>query len=111
MIVVVFRSRLRPENQDAYAAEASVIDPLAHDTPGLISVKTFAAPDGERVTIAEFESEEAVSTWREHPRHREAQAKGRQLFYSEYRLQVCDVVRERRFAAGKAAGAGDALSS
>jgi heme-degrading monooxygenase HmoA len=99
MIVVVFRSRLRPENQEAYAAEAAVIDPLAHETPGLISVKTFAAPDGERVTIAEFKSEEDIATWRKHPRHREAQGKGRQLFYSEYQLQVCEVVRSHDFPA------------
>ena len=96
-VLVVFRNRLRSESADDYAAEAATIGALAATQPGIISVKTFAAVDGERVTLAEFDSEEAVAAWRSHPRHREAQQKGRSDFYAEYRLQVCDVLRERRF--------------
>jgi len=101
MIVVVFRSRLRPENREDYAAEAAEIDPLAHESPGLLSFKTFAAPDGERVTIGEFEDEAAVAAWRNNPRHREAQGKGRASFYEEYTIQVCEVVRANQFVALK----------
>jgi hypothetical protein len=34
---------------------------------------------------------------RVHPEHRAAQRKGRDSFYSEYRIQVCPVARETRF--------------
>ncbi len=93
MIVVIFRSRLRDEGREEYAAWGREIGQLASVQPGFVSAKTFTAPDGERVTLAEFETEDDVRAWREHPRHRQAQDLGRATFYSEYHLQVCDVTR------------------
>ena len=97
MTIVIFRNRLRPEASDAYGALAPEIAALAQQQPGFVSMKTFMAADGERVTIAEFESDEAVAAWRAHPEHREAQRRGKMEFYSEYQLQVCEVLREKRF--------------
>jgi heme-degrading monooxygenase HmoA len=97
MIVVVFRSRLAPEAGSDYETTAARMDELAVAMPGYVSHKGFAAEDGERVTLVEFESEEAVRAWRMHPEHVEAQRKGRTIFYSEYRLTVCEVLREQRF--------------
>lgn len=102
MQIVIFRNRLR-EDAEGYAAEAATIGELAKAQPGIIAFKTFTAADGERVTIAEFESAAAVTAWREHRRHREAQGKGRSEFYAEYHLQVCELVRERRFVHEKPA--------
>lgn len=95
--LVVFRSRLNPEHSEEYGAMAGEIATLAKTQPGILAFKTFTASDGERATLAEFESEEAVIAWREHPRHKDAQHAGRDRFYSEYRLQVCDVLRDYGF--------------
>lgn len=97
MTVVIFRNRLRPEAQEAYGELAPQVAALAQQQPGFIAMKTFTAADGERVTIAQFESDDAVAAWRAHAEHREAQKRGRDEFYSEYHLQVCEVVRERTF--------------
>jgi heme-degrading monooxygenase HmoA len=97
MIVTIFRSRLRPENEAAYHTEAERIDALARTMPGFLGIKTFHADDGERVSIVEFESEETMRAWREHPEHRRAQQLGRELFYSEYQIQVCPVARRYGF--------------
>lgn len=97
MVVTIFRSRLRPEHRDEYDRWARRIHDLAVKMPGFISIKTFTAEDGERVSLVEFESEEAVRAWREHPDHREAQELGRKLFYSEYRIQVCQPLRDYSF--------------
>ena len=96
-VVVVFRSRLRPEHAGEYGAVAAEIAALANAQPGIIAFKTFVATDGERVTIAEFVDEAAVIAWREHARHKEAQVEGRDRFYAEYRLQVCEVRRDYGF--------------
>lgn len=95
--LVVFRSRLNPEHSEEYGAMAGEIAALAKKQPGILAFKTFTASDGERVTLAEFESEEAVTDWREHARPKDAQHAGRDRFYSEYRLQVCDVLRDYGF--------------
>lgn len=93
MIITIFRSRLRLENQEAYERVAVRMDELAHKMPGFVAIKTFTAPDGERVSIVEFESEETHNAWRQHPEHREAQRLGREQFYSEFKLQVCKLDR------------------
>ncbi len=97
MIVVVFRSRLSPDSDEDYEATAARMDTLAATMPGYIAHKAFTAEDGERLTLVEFESEEAIAVWRSHPEHVAAQHKGRSKFYSEFRLTVCDVLREQRF--------------
>jgi heme-degrading monooxygenase HmoA len=97
MIVTVFRSRLRAGAREDYVALADRMNEIARSMPGYISHKGFFADDGERVTVVEFESEEAMRAWRLHPEHREAQRKAREQYYSEYHVQICTVVREAHF--------------
>ncbi len=103
MIVTVFRSRLRSEARDDYVSLAERMSELARTMPGYISHKGFWAEDGERVTIVEFENEATMRAWRMHPEHRAAQQKGRDSFYEEYKVQVCEVVRESKFRRDQAA--------
>lgn len=98
MIVTVFRSRVKPEAQDEYKQWAMRMSEIARGMPGYISHKGFVADDGERVTIVEFESEEAQRAWAIHPQHVEAKKKGRADFYLEYRVQICTVQRDSRYA-------------
>lgn len=97
MIVTVFRSRLKPESQYEYPQWAARMSELARAMPGYVSHKVFVAEDGERATIVEFDTEEHQRGWAMHPEHLGAKTKGRQDFYQEYRLQVCELMRERRF--------------
>jgi heme-degrading monooxygenase HmoA len=97
MVVTIFRNRLRPEAREEYAQWMERMSRLAKSMPGYISHKGFAAEDGERVTIIEFESEEALRAWSVNSEHLEAKKKGRKDFYLEYRVQVCDLRRESAF--------------
>ncbi|MBD3647914.1 MAG: antibiotic biosynthesis monooxygenase [Pseudomonadales bacterium] len=97
MILAVFRSRVRPECKEEFSRFAHELEKLARSMPGFISYKDFAAEDGERVSIHEWESAEHLKTWREHPEHRKAQALGRQNYYEDYTLYVLDQPRQSRF--------------
>jgi heme-degrading monooxygenase HmoA len=97
MIVTVFRSRLMPDVREDYVALADRMNEIARTMPGYISHKGFFAEDGERVTVVEFEDEEAMRAWRMHPEHRAAQKLARERFYAEYSVQICEVKRESRF--------------
>jgi heme-degrading monooxygenase HmoA len=97
MIVTIFRSRLRAGVGEDYTPTADRMDELAATMPGYISHKGFVAEDGERVTIVEFESEEALRAWRRHTEHMAAQKAGRDLFYEEFRVQTCEVLRQSNF--------------
>lgn len=94
MIVTVFRSRLNAQHQDEYKKSAARMSELVRGIAGYVSHKGFTAEDGERVTIVEFESEEGLSAWATHPEHVGAKKMGRQVYFSEYRVQVCTVVRD-----------------
>jgi heme-degrading monooxygenase HmoA len=97
MVLTVFRNRLRPESVPEYQEWIKRMSALAKTMPGYISHKAFTAEDGERVTIVEFESEEAQRGWARNLEHVDAQRKGRSDFYAEYRLQVCSVLRDTAF--------------
>ena len=94
MIVTVFRSRLVPEAQSEYSQWAKRMSELAVAMAGYISHKLFVAQDGERLMLIEFESEESLRAWSTHPEHVQAKKLGRQHFFAEYRVQVCNVVRD-----------------
>jgi heme-degrading monooxygenase HmoA len=97
MVIAVFRSRLRSEHANEFQRLADRMLQIAQSMPGFISYKVYAAADGERCSIIEFESPELLQAWREHPEHREAQRLGRERFYEEYTLQVSEPARESRF--------------
>lgn len=97
MRIVVFRNRVRAGVEGEYGAHADRIYELAQRMPGFVSSKDFIAEDGERLSVIEFESAETLEAWRVQPDHLAAQAKGRDHYYDEYSLQVCDLVRESRF--------------
>lgn len=101
MVTIIFRSRLRSEHAEEYAQVAQRIATLVQTMPGLINFKSFAADDGERVTLAEFDTLENARFWGENAEHLDAQRQGRERFYSEYRVQICETVRAYHFADGQ----------
>jgi heme-degrading monooxygenase HmoA len=86
--MTVFRSRRRPEEQDAYFELLAAMEEEARRMPGFVDYKAFTSDDGERVSLITFVSAEAQRAWREEARHRAAQQRGRDEFYLEYSLQV-----------------------
>jgi len=97
MILTVFRSRLRSDNRERYDELAPRMSELARSMPGYRSHKAFVAEDGERVTIVEFDDEASQRAWSHQAEHVAAKQQGRESFYAEYRLQICNVVRESSF--------------
>jgi heme-degrading monooxygenase HmoA len=97
VIVTIFRSRLREEHESEYYEWSERMNSLVRTIDGFISIKTFRAHDGERVSIVEFETKKAHDEWKRHPGHIEAQRLGRERFYSEYKIQVLDNPRSYSF--------------
>ncbi len=103
MIVIVFRTRVRSDvDMQHLAAMGARMYELATAMPGFVSYKDYTAEDGENVSIVEFESEETLLAWRNHPEHRAGQEEGRRSFFSEYRVQVCAPLRDYAWSAPSA---------
>ena len=69
----------------------------AQGMPGFVEFKSFKSDDGERVSLVYWQDHETMAAWRNHPRHRIAQANGRAKWYAEFRVEVADIVRETKF--------------
>jgi heme-degrading monooxygenase HmoA len=76
-IVTVFRSRLTADAGDEYDATADAMLEAARAMPGFVDFKTFAADDGERVSLVTFADRATHDAWRDDARHRRAQQAGR----------------------------------
>jgi heme-degrading monooxygenase HmoA len=95
MIVALLKTRLRPEApQDEYARLGGRMYELVSAMPGFVSAEFFGSEDGQELTIARFESEEALAAWRNLPEHVSAQRRGLDEFYASVEVQICEVVRE-----------------
>ncbi len=96
-VLTVFRNRLEPGATDDYGALSPHILQLARSMPGFVDAKTFAASDGERVTVVTFADRASHEAWRDHPEHLAAQRRGIDEFYAEYRIQVAQVTYDHHF--------------
>jgi len=96
-VVTVFRSRLNPGDHAEYEQMAEEIETIARSVEGFVDLKTFSAPDGERLSLVIFSSRKTHEAWRDHPDHRRAQRLGRRRFYRSYDILVCKLLARRRF--------------
>lgn len=100
MVMVVFRFHAHPQ-ADLEELGALTQEMVGHvsEMPGFGGIKDFASEDGEVVVIAEFDSLDSVDAWKAHPDHMAAQRRGRQEFFADYQIQVCELIRSNEFVA------------
>src|SRR5689334_23928540 len=97
MVIVLFRTRLTPEAEDDYSQMSEEMLATARAMPGFVDVKSFRAEDGERLTIVWWQDQETMQAWREHPRHQIAQPLGKEKWYSQFTVEVAELVRSNKF--------------
>jgi heme-degrading monooxygenase HmoA len=96
MVIALFEHRLRADIDVAeWDQTFERMVALASEMPGLISIDGYASPDGMRLAVVRWESEEALQAWKNHPEHVRAQARGREAFFDEYKVTVASsIIRE-----------------
>jgi heme-degrading monooxygenase HmoA len=96
MIAVIFEVEPAPAQRQAYLDTAAALRAELEAIDGFISVERFAslAQPGKLLSLSFWRDEEAVRRWRNLASHREAQARGRQGVFRDYRLRVAEVVRD-----------------
>jgi heme-degrading monooxygenase HmoA len=100
MVITIFKVRMKPgTDTKEYGARAASLITHAQKIPGFKSIKGYSAEDGEELILVEFENEQSLQQWREHPEHLIAQDLGRSTYYSEYQVQICSPIREYSFKA------------
>ncbi|GHB61376.1 antibiotic biosynthesis monooxygenase family protein [Persicitalea jodogahamensis] len=91
---VIFTS-LRTEGENGYAAMSSRMVELAEQQPGYLGHESAREEVG--ITVSYWKSLEAIRDWKAHIEHLFAQQKGRDHWYSAYKVRICLVERDYDF--------------
>ncbi len=77
------------------------------DIDGFISIERFKSlsEEGKILSLSYWKDEASIQNWRNLETHRSAQSKGRSNIFSDYRLRVCEIVRDYGMADRKDAPA------
>lgn len=86
---VIFSS-IRTEGDNGYAEAAENILALARQQPGFLGYESARNVLG--ISVSYWSSLEAIKAWRNHPSHREVQAKADD-WYADSRIRICKVER------------------
>jgi heme-degrading monooxygenase HmoA len=90
-VAVVFTS-LRTQGDNGYSLMAMGMDELAAQQPGYLGHET--AHDDVGITVSYWVDEDAARAWKQVAEHVVAQQRGRDVWYSDYRVRVASVLRE-----------------
>lgn len=96
--LVVFRSTRKLDDGLLYIDWSEKMETLVKTIDGYkkhFGFRDLETRDG--VTISYFSSLEAISEWKNLADHRSAQELGREKFYEEYSVQVCEILRDYEF--------------
>lgn len=96
MLALFFEVCPRPGKMDAYLSTAAAMKPLLEETGGCSFIDRFRSLDrpGWLLSYQIWRDEAAMTRWRVHARHHQAQRAGRDEIFSDYRLRVAQVIRE-----------------
>ena len=91
---VIFTSTQK-EHIEGYTEMANKMENLAKQQQGFISMES--ARDGLGITVSYWENLEDIKNWKQQTDHLVAQLKGRQDWYSWYKVRICKVERDYEF--------------
>lgn len=96
MIAVIFEVIPKPEHIQEYLDIAATLRPELEKYEGFISIERFSSltTEGKVLSLSFWRDEESVKKWREFNSHHEAQIKGRNELFIDYRIRVSQVVRD-----------------
>ena len=90
-VAVIFTS-VRREGDHGYAAMSARMEALAAQQPGFLGIET--ARDEVGITVSYWVDEDAARAWKQVAAHLVAQRRGREVWYSDYRVRVAVVHRD-----------------
>ncbi|WAC60951.1 antibiotic biosynthesis monooxygenase family protein [Brevundimonas sp. SL130] len=96
MIAVIFEVWPAEGRTQQYLDLAAALRDELETIEGFISIERFRSltePD-KLLSLSFFRDDTAVAAWRERPRHRETQVKGRAEVFRDYRLRIAGVMRD-----------------
>jgi len=96
---VIFSSRRTTADPVGYQQAAARMLELVQQQPGYLGMDSARGADGFGITVSYWSNIEAAAEWKQQAEHLQVQQLGREVWYQQYELRVCLVVREDFFPA------------
>jgi heme-degrading monooxygenase HmoA len=96
MMAVIFEVWPASGRKEDYLRLAASLRAEVEQIDGFISVERFESlyDEGKLLSLQFWRDEAAITAWRNHLKHRQAQALGRSELFADYRLRIAEVVRD-----------------
>ena len=91
---VIFTSK-QSESVEGYSEMAILMETLASKQKGFLGIESARSDIG--ITVSYWKDLDSIKNWKQHTDHLIAQKKGRQDWYSWYKVRICLVEREYDF--------------
>jgi heme-degrading monooxygenase HmoA len=88
---VIFTSH-RTDGDHGYDAMSEKMVELASRQPGFLGMES--ARDNLGITVSYWSDVESIKRWKAHVEHQQAQASGRQTWYSSFKVRISRVERD-----------------
>jgi len=90
---VIFKSKRQDANQDSYYQHNDALEEKIKSLPGYIKHSGIRHPETRQgVTIAYFDSLEAIDNWRKDSNHLDAKKLAKSDFYENYSVEITEVI-------------------
>lgn len=92
---VIFTS-IKTDNDKGYKQMSELMETLAKKQKGYLGFETARSEIG--ISVSYWDSLEAIKKWKAHAKHIIAQEKGKNDWYSWYKVRICKVENEYGFS-------------
>ena len=96
MYAVIFEVEINKTKQEEYLSIASELKKQLVNMNGFISIERFSSLINENkiLSLSFWEDEESIKAWKQNFDHNNAQRKGRDSIFKDYRIRIANVERD-----------------
>ena len=96
MYAVIFEVEVKPDGKERYLEIAGKLKEQLVKMKGFISIERFSSlvKEGKILSLSFWESEDSIKKWKANIDHLNAQSRGRESLFKDYRIRVAKVQKD-----------------
>lgn len=96
MYAVIFEVKVKTTGKDEYLAIATKLKEQLVKIDGFISIERFQSlvEEGKILSLSFWESRDSIDRWKQNLNHLNAQSKGREKLFEDYRIRIAKVEKD-----------------
>jgi heme-degrading monooxygenase HmoA len=91
---VIFTSK-QSANLEGYQKTSERMEKLVKNQVGFLGMDTAKSDIG--ITVSYWDSLESIKNWKQNLEHQIAQKSGKEKWYTNYKVRICEVLKEYSF--------------